>query len=61
MWCGDLFLEVFASHFCQTSPRVSIPELDSERQDLKGAMALAAAAVGDVPLSLFLRSYNRTA
>ncbi|KAF8267184.1 hypothetical protein EI94DRAFT_1802120 [Lactarius quietus] len=44
MWCGPLFLQVFASHFNAISSRVPIPELGSESQAYHGAMALAAAA-----------------
>ena len=46
MWRGPIFLQVFASQFTATSSRVPILELYSENQNYKGAMALAAAAVG---------------
>jgi hypothetical protein len=45
MWCGPLFIPVFASHFLATANHVAIPDLDTESQGYEGAMALAAAAV----------------
>jgi hypothetical protein len=48
MWCGPLFLQVFALQLNATSSRVSIAELRSETQDYSGAMALAAAVVSGV-------------
>jgi hypothetical protein len=53
MWRGPIFLQVFASQLNGTSSRVSIPELGSETQGYKGAMALAAAAVGGVLTCVF--------
>jgi hypothetical protein len=50
MWRGPMFLQIFASQLNATSSRVSISELGSEIQGYEGAMALAAAAVGDVPV-----------
>ncbi len=51
MWRGPLFLQVFASQINATSSRVIIPELGSESQGYQAAMALAAAAVGGLPLA----------
>ncbi|KAH8985961.1 hypothetical protein EDB86DRAFT_3083187 [Lactarius hatsudake] len=45
MWCGPLFLQVFASHLNATTSRVIVTELDSETQGYEGAMGLAAAAL----------------
>ncbi|KAI9431350.1 hypothetical protein H4582DRAFT_2085196 [Lactarius indigo] len=45
MWCGPLFLQVFASQFNATTSRVVVQELDSETQGYVGAMALAATAL----------------
>ena len=51
MWCGPLFLQVFALQINATSSCVIIPELGSESQGYQAAMALAATAVGGLPLA----------
>ncbi len=51
MWCGPLFLQVFASQINTTSSYIIIPELGSESQGYQAAMALAATVVGGLPLA----------
>jgi hypothetical protein len=50
MWRGPHFVQVLASHFNATTLHVLIQELNSESQRCDGAMALAAAAVGEAIL-----------
>lgn len=45
MWQSTFVLQTFAAHLNYTQGRVPVPELNSEDQVLRTALALSAAAV----------------